>query len=186
MKKTVVIPKVVIEWDPKKEEFVDIYIPEQKLQLVHSLLSVSKWEAKWKKPFMQGGKTHEEMIDYIRCMTINNNVDQRIYQYIPNSILKEILDYIDDPMTATWFSTEAEKELRLGKRTIITNEVIYYWMVELQIPFECEKWHLNRLITLIRVINEKRKDPKKMDKRSLMKRNKALNEARKAKYKTRG
>lgn len=184
MKKTIVIPEVVDEWDANKEVFINI--PQQKIQLAHSLLSVSDWEAKWKKPFLQDGKTEEEIIDYIRCMTINHNVDQRIYRYIPNSILKEIMDYIDDPMTATWFSTESEKDLRVGKRSVITSEVIYYWMVELGIPFECEKWHLNRLITLIRVINEKRKDPKKVDKKSLMRRNKALNEARKAKYRTRG
>lgn len=184
MKKTIVIPEVVDEWDPVKEEFISI--PEQKLQIAHSLLSLSEWESKWKKPFLQEGKTNEELIDYIRCMTINKNVDQRVYQYIPNHVLKEILEYINDPMTATWFSTESEKDLRVGKRTVITSEIIYYWMVELQIPVEFEKWHLNRLITLIRVINEKHKDPKKMDKKSLMSRNKVLNEARKAKYKTRG
>lgn len=183
MKKTIVIPKLEDFWDQNKEEFINI--PEQKLQLVHSLLSVSKWESKWKKPFLQEEKSHEEIIDYIRCMTINQ-VDERIYDHIPNSSLQEIMDYINDPMTATWFSTESEKDLRVGKRAIITSEVIYYWMVELRIPVEFEKWHLNRLITLIRVINEKHKDPKKMDKKSIMSRNRALNEARKAKYRTRG
>lgn len=183
MKKTIVIPEFD-DWDPKIEEFVKI--PKQKLELSHSLISLSNWESKWKKPFLQDGKTREEINDYVRCMTINKNVDQRIYNYIPDSILKEILDYIDDPMTATWFSTEVENELRIGKRAVITSEVIYYWMVELRIPVEFEKWHLNRLITLIRVINEKHKDPKKMDKKTLMNRNKALNAARRAKYKTRG
>lgn len=181
---TIVIPEVEELWDTKKEEFFSI--PEQKLQLEHSLISVSKWESKWKKPFLQEGKNYEETLDYIRCMTINNNVDQRVYQYIPSNVVKQILEYIDDSMTATWFSTEAQNELRVGKRTVITSEIIYYWMVTLQIPFECEKWHLNRLITLIRVINEKNKDPKKMDKKSLMNRNRALNEARRAKYRTRG
>lgn len=181
--KTIVIQEIE-DWDPKKEEFITIQ--EQKLQLEHSLISVSKWESKWKKPFLQNNKTHEETIDYVRCMTINNNVDQRVYQYIPDSVLEEILDYIDDSMTATWFSENSERSLNVGRRNIITSEVIYYWMVTLQIPFECEKWHLNRLITLIRVINEKNKDPKKMDKKSIMNRNRALNAARKAKYNTRG
>lgn len=181
--KTIVIQEID-DWDSNLEEFIKI--PEQKLQLEHSLISLSKWESKWKKPFLQDDKTHEETIDYIRCMTINGNVDQRVYQYIPNSIVKEILDYIDDSMTATWFSQDSERGLNVGRRNIITSEVIYYWMVTLQIPFECEKWHLNRLITLIRVINEKNKDPKKMDKKTLFNRNRALNEARKAKYKTRG
>lgn len=179
-----VVIQEIEHWDEKIEEFINI--PEQKLQLEHSLISVSKWESKWKKPFLQDNKTHEETIDYIRCMTINNNVDHRVYQYIPSNIVSYIMEYIDDSMTATWFSTDSTNDLKVGRRTVITSEIIYYWMVALQIPFECEKWHLNRLITLIRVINEKNKDPKKMDKKSLMSRNKALNEARKAKHKTRG
>lgn len=183
MKKIIIIPEFD-DWDPRKEEFVNI--PEQKLEISHSLISLSKWESKWKKPFLQDGKTREQINDYVRCMTINHNVDQRIYDYIPDSILKEILDYIDDPMTATWFSKESEVGLRVGNRSVITSEIIYYWMVELQIPVEFEKWHLNRLITLIRVINEKHKDPKKMNKKDIMDRNRALNRARKAKHKTKG
>ena len=182
--KTIIIPKMSDHWDSKLEEFVNI--PEQRLQLEHSLLSISKWESKWKKPFLAEKRSSEETIDYIKCMTINNNVDQRVYQYIPNSVIQEILDYIDDSMTATWFSTEGKKDLKVGNRSIITSEVIYYWMVTLQIPFECEKWHLNRLITLIRVINEKNKDPKKMDKKTILSRNKALNKARRRKLGTRG
>lgn len=182
--KTIVIPKIDDIWDSKKEEFITI--PEQKLQLEHSLLSVSKWESKWKKPFLEEKRTPEESLDYIKCMTINKDVDQRVYQYLSLSVIQEIMDYIDDSMTATWFTEDKKKSLKVGKHTIVTSEVIYYWMVTLQIPFECEKWHLNRLITLIRVINEKNKTPEKMNKRDIMRRNKALNEARKEKYKTRG
>lgn len=160
-------------WDEVNECFV--YSKEQVLSLEHSLVSVYKWESKWHKPFLETKLTTEEMVDYIRCMTLTQNVDPNAFYNIDQECIKKINDYIHDPMTATWFS---EKPNNKGSRQIVTAEIIYYWMISLQIPMECQKWHLNKLITLIRVCNEKNSPPKKMSKREIMERNKSLNEAR--------
>lgn len=161
---------------------------EHTLQLEHSLLSLAKWESKWHKPFLsKDPKTYEETIDYIRCMTITQNVPKSAYADLSDENLREIQVYIDDPMTATWFSKQSNKNF---SREIITAEIIYYWMVSLQIPFECEKWHLSRLITLVRVCNEKNAEKngpaKKMGKNELMRRNSALNAARRQRMKSSG
>lgn len=159
-------------------------IKEQKLQLEHSLVSISKWESKWKKPFLtEKPKTREETLDYVRCMTITQNVDPNAYHGLTNENIKVINDYIGDPMTATTFSN---RNRRMGKRSIITSEVIYYWMVYYGIPMECQRWHLNRLMTLIRICNEKEQPGKKMSKRDIMSQNRSLNQARRAKSGSRG
>ena len=159
------------------------YVKEQKLALEHSLVSLSKWESKWKKPFIsKDPKSKEESIDYVRCMTTNKNVNPDVYYNIPDHIFKEIEEYISDPMTATWIRESPQG----GARQIITSELIYYWMVSYQIPFECQKWHLNRLIMLIRVCDEKNKPQKKMSQREILSRNAALNASRRAKLHTRG
>lgn len=180
----VTIPSVE-GFDEKNNEFVGI-IPETTLQLEHSLLSLSKWEAKWKKPFLSANKsesrTLEETLDYIRCMTLNSNVDPNVYKYIPQDVFKQIIEYIEDPMTATTFGKKEES----GPRKIITSEIIYYWMIALNIPFECQKWHLNRLLTLVRVCSEKNTPPKKMSTREIMARNQALNAQRRAHLHSRG
>lgn len=159
------------------------------LKLEHSLVSISKWEAKWKKPFInQENKTREETIDYIKCMTLTQNVDDMVYNFLTNENLKQINDYISDPMTATWFSEETKRGIR-GRNRIVTSELIYYWMIALQIPVEFQKWHLNRLITLIQVCNEEQKQAtngKKIPKREILSRNHAINEARKAALHTKG
>ena len=174
-------------WDEAKQEFV--YTNEQKLILEHSLLSIAKWESRWKKPFLDKfkEKTYEESIDYIRCMTITQNVDPNCYYCITNEIMKQISDYIEDTMTATWFSKEQQR-MRPGRLTheVVTSELIYYWMVALQIPFECEKWHINRLLTLIQICNIKNEPPKKMSAAEITRRNAALNAARLKKYHTKG
>lgn len=165
-------------WNEKEEQF--FIIPEKTIKLEHSLVSLAKWESKWKKPFLDDkkDKTKEELIDYIRCMTLTQNVDPIVYYGLTEDNLVAIKSYIDDPMTATWFSEEKNKKF---ERKIITAEIIYYWMVAAQIPFECEKWHLNRLITLIRVCGEKNKPAKKMSSRDILSRNAKLNAARRAK-----
>lgn len=169
-------------WDEQKEEFV--YTKEKTLQLEHSLVSISKWESKWNKSFLSSKeKTTEEIIDYIRCMTITQNVDPEIYTRLSNRTIQQIYDYINAPMTATVFSDTGRKG---GNRDVITSELIYYWMIALNIPFECQKWHLNRLLTLIRVCEIKNAPPKKMSKRETMSRNAALNAARRKKYNTKG
>lgn len=160
---------------------------EQKLKLEHSLVSLSKWESKWHKPFLSTSKkqrhTYEETIDYIRCMTITQNVNPDIYYALTESNMKEVEDYIANPMTATWFSNKRQSP---PSRKIITSEVIYYWMVEEGIPFECEKWHLNRLMTLIKVCSEERSGGKKMSQKDIYRQNRALNAARRKQHNTRG
>lgn len=166
-------------WDEKNECFITS--KGQVLQLEHSLVSVSKWESKWCKPFLgkDDNRTAEQMLDYIKCMTITQNVDDSIYQKLTQQNINEINEYIDAPMTATWFS-EDKSSKKGGRGEVITNELIYYWMISLQIPFECQRWHLNRLLTLIRVCNIKNAPPKKMSRKDIMNRNAALNAARRA------
>ena len=175
----------VPESEQYNEESNEFYIiKEQTLMLEHSLLSISKWESKWGKPFISNKpKTVQETIDYIRCMTINKNVDSRIYNNISTKTIQDINSYIDSPMTATWFSKEAPSK---PSGESITSELIYYWMVAHGIPFECEKWHLNRLLTLIKVCNLKNQPEKKMSKNAILAQNRALNDARRKKLHTRG
>ena len=153
-----------------------ITVKEQKLSLEHSLISLSKGESKWHKPFLsKDEKTYEETLDYIKCMTITPNVDPAVYTRLTRKQILEINEYISNPMTATFFS-ENQKSGRSGE--LVTNELIYYWMVSAQIPFECERWHLNRLLTLIRVCSVKNQPPKKMSRKALASRNAQLNAAR--------
>ena len=169
-------------WDERKQEFTTT--KEYVLQLEHSLVSISKWESKWNKVFLsKDEKTHEETIDYIKCMTITQNIPDEAYRYLTKSNIDRVIDYISAPMTATWFSKTKPTG---GPREQTTSELIYYWMIALNIPFECQKWHLNRLLTLIRVCNIKNTPPKKMSKRSLMQRNAALNAARRQQHNTTG
>lgn len=157
---------------------------EYVLQLEHSLVSISKWESKWNKVFLsKEEKTYEETIDYIKCMTITQNIPDEAYRCITKSNVDAIDKYISAPMTATWFTKEKPSGVNREKTT---SELIYYWMIALNIPFECQKWHLNRLLTLIRVCNIKNTPPKKMNKRSLMQRNAALNAARRQQLNTTG
>lgn len=159
-------------------------IKAQTLQLEHSLLSLAKWESKWCKPFLsKENKTYEETLDYIKCMTINQNVDPLAYKAITKKQIDEINDYIAAPMTATTFSKE-QGGGRSGE--IVTNELIYFWMINANIPSEYQKWHLNRLLTLIRVCNVKNQPPKKMSKKALMNRNRELNAARRQQLGTSG
>jgi len=156
---------------------------EQELQLEHSLVSLSKWESKWGIPFLtKADKTREQTIDYIRCMTITQNVEDSVYNLITKNITDKIADYIDAPMTATTF----RKENKGTNRETITAEVIYYWMVSFNVPFECQKWHLNRLLTLINVCSIKNQPAKKSKKKDILANQRALNEARKAQYGTKG
>lgn len=170
------------QWDDLNQEFVTS--KEQTLQLEHSLVSLSKWESKWCKPFLTNKpKTREETIDYVRCMTLTQNVKPEVYYNLTQENLEEIHRYIDAPMTATTFS---ETESKKTSREVTTSELIYYWMVTLEIPFECQKWHLNRLITLIRVCNVKNQPPKKQSKRETLRQYAALNAARRAKLNSKG
>lgn len=158
---------------------------EQTLTLEHSLISLSKWESKWHKPFLsRGERTEEETLDYIRCMTITKNVNPIVYNALTLEQIRQIRAYIDDSMTATkfWDSGNGGKA---GRETI-TSEIIYYWMVTLQIPFECEKWHLNRLLILIEVCNRKNSPAKKINKREISQMYSSINAQRRKKFGTRG
>lgn len=176
------VPLVPEMWDEEKEEFIP---PVTKaLQLEHSLISLSKWESKWCQPFLsKREKTSEEILDYIKFMTLTQNVSDDVYNHLTHDNIRDIDRYISAPMTATTF---AEDKSGRNNREIITSELIYYWMITLNVPFECQKWHLNRLLTLIRVCNIKNQPPKKMSKRDIMSRNAALNAARRTQLNSKG
>lgn len=163
-------------YDEIKEEFV--YTKPCTLRLEHSLVSLSKWEANNKKPFLykKEGLTREEQIDYIRCMTITQNVSDDVYYSLSNKQIKEIFQYVDDPRTATWFSVNKEKAS--SNREVLTSEVIYYWMCEYNIDWKAEKWHLSRLLTLIRVCGAKKRSSEKMSNKEIMKQNNEVNKLR--------
>jgi len=185
---TITIPKSRL-WDTKEETFINI--KEQTLSLEHSLVSISKWEAKWHKPFISDDKkTHEQTVDYVKCMTVTQNVDDAVYLGLTKENFEEITAYIENKMTATWFSEPKNTPQVPGKKEIITSELIYYWMIALEIPFECQKWHLNRLLTLIKVCNAKAKaaNGKKssVNKREILANNAELNAARRKKLGTSG
>lgn len=178
----IVVPISPEGWDNEKKEFIEPKV--QVLQLEHSLISLSKWESKWCKPFLTNeDKTIEETLDYIKFMTLTPNVSPDVYSHITRANMKEINDYIEAPMTATTFSDNKNSK---GKREIITAELIYYWMIALNIPFECQKWHLNKLLTLIRVCNIKNAPPKKKSLKETNKDYEALNAARRKKLKSKG
>ena len=173
-------------WNANKNEFV--HTPRVTLRLEHSLVSLSKWESKHKKPYLKEdeSKTQEEILDYIKCMTVTQNVPDEVYALLTKQDMEKINDYIVDPMTATWFnennanSGSGQKTHR--KKEQITSELIYYWMISYRIPMQCEKWHLNRLLTLIRIFsikdNEANGKTNKMSKRDILSQNRALNAAR--------
>ena len=178
---TLLVPESEL-YDERNNEFIQI--KEQTLVLEHSLVSIAKWESKWKKSYLSNNnKTLEETLDYIKCMTITKNVNPLIYKSLNREALEAIQKYINDPMTATYFY---DKEDKPSRPNTITAEVVYYWMISLGIPMECQKWHFNRLIALIRICNIKSNSGKKMSRSEILSRNKALNEERKRKYKTRG
>ena len=177
----IIVPATEL-WDEEKEEYV--YIHGQTLQLEHSLVSLSKWESKWCKAFLsKTEKTNEEILDYIKCMTLTQNVRPEVYNGLTPENIKQINEYIEAPMTATVFSADKNSK---SSREVVTSELVYYWMIALNIPFECQKWHLNRLLTLIRVCNIKNSPPKKRSKRELLSRNAELNAARRKQLNTRG
>lgn len=176
----ITIPSIEL-FDEENQRFM--HSKEVTLQLEHSLVSISKWESIWRKPFLtKEQKSRKETLDYIKCMTITQNIDPNIYRYIQKDVLEEILTYIETPRTATVINETLSKI----NREVITSELIYYWMVTFNIPFECQTWHLDRLLTLIRVINFKNQPKKKGSQRDLMSRNRALNEKRKSELNTTG
>lgn len=168
-------------YDEKKQEFISG--PTKELKMEHSLVSLSKWESIWKKPFLSSeAKTPEETISYVKCMMLTQNVDDSVYNRFTDREIKMINDYIYDSQTATTIKEQQNK----GKKQVITAEIIYYWMISLTIPPEYQKWHLNRLLTLIQVCNIKNQPPKKMSKRDAMRRNSSTNAMNKARFRSKG
>lgn len=155
------------------------------LLLEHSLISISKWEAKYHKPFLSNSNklTNEEFIDYIRFMTLNNNVNDEVYEKLNKQNISDIIEYIDDSQTATTFPDEKNSKI---SREIITSELIYYWMIHLNVPFEYQKWHINRLLILIKICNIKGQPDKKMSQRDIMNQNRQLNALRRARSNSKG
>lgn len=181
---TITVPGCEV-YDEVKNEFRTT--KDQVLNLEHSLVSLSKWESKWHKAFIgDDTKTNEQMIDYVRCMTLTQNVNPIVYNSFTKENWEQIYKYIEDPMTATTIKSVPGETQRVLKREIITSELIYYYMVAYGIPWEAQKWHLNRLVMLIRVCSEKEKKQKKMSKKDVAANYASLNASRKAKLGTRG
>ena len=177
---TITIPSYEL-FNDVTQEFISE--DERVIQLEHSLLSISEWESRWNKPFLSNmEKTSNELIDYVRCMTLTEGVPETAYLYIDNEQYKLINDYIAAPMTATTISEPPGKV----SREIMTSELLYYYMIAANIPFECERWHLNRLLTLIRICSIKSQPEKKRPINEVMKSNAALNAARKKQFNTKG
>lgn len=175
---------------PKNEIFIEetnefIQFDGGELLLEHSLISLRKWESKHHKPYLSTEKTPEEILSYIECMTINRKVDPLIYLFLTTEMLERVSNYISDTMTATWFN---DRRIGAAKSSndIITAEIIYYWMISLHIPTEYEKWHLNQLLTLIKVVSLKNGGEKKLTPQEAALERKRLNDERRKKYNTKG
>lgn len=178
---TIVVPGTEM-YDEIKQEFVregDIT-----LDLEHSLVSLSKWESKYEKPFLgKDSKTTEEVLDYVKCMTLTPNIPPEVFYNLSEGNINDINNYIEAKMTATWFNDTPGAP---PSREVITSELVYYWMITFQIPFECQYWHINRLFTLIRVCNVKQAKPKKMSRAEIAHRNRELNAQRRSQLGTSG
>jgi hypothetical protein len=153
------------------------------LPLEHSLVSLSKWESKWELPFLgSDDKTDEQVLDYVRMMFSGDVFPEQVIPLLKAADFDKINDYINAKMTATWFNERQQPP----SREIVTAELIYYWMISLGVPFECQYWHLNRLLTLIKVCSIKSKPPEKVDRATAMRQRAELNAQRRAAMNSRG
>jgi hypothetical protein len=178
---TIVVPESE-GFDERTSEFVPL--PGFVLELEHSLVSLSKWESEFCKPFLSSvEKSPEEILQYIKAMTLTPEVSPEVYYRFSKENYDQVDAYINAKMTATWFKEESNKK---KNSEIITSELIYYWMLSLNIPFESERWHLNRLFTLVRVCSEKNNPTPSLSKGEMMAQRRALNEQRRAQLNTKG
>jgi len=178
--------KIIVPGDEFFDESAQEFITKGDvvLELEHSLVSLSKWESIYEKPFLtKEEKTSEEILEYIKCMLIGSEIPSEIFSRFSEDNISQINDYIGAKQSATWFN---ERTGQPKNREIVTAEVIYHWMIAFQIPLECQMWHLSRLFTLIRVCNVKNSNPKKMGKSEVASRMRELNAQRKAEIGTRG
>ena len=167
-------------YDERSERFLNV--EPTVVELEHSLFSVSKWESKWETPFISDEpKTTEQTVDYIRQMLVSGELPEPLDQVLLSEHISQVSNYINSKQTATWFN----ERKATNAREIVTSEIIYYWMVTLNIPFECDRWHFNKLMTLIQVCNDKN-NPKKMSRSDAARRQRELNEARRKKFGTSG
>lgn len=180
---TITIPQTEL-FNPETNEFIPTQAVE--IRFCHNLLSLSKWERKWKVHFIANQKlTPEQFLDYIKVMTVNGPFDDIVYQSLTKENLESIADYLADPATATTINNRNQSKRGGGR--VITSELIYAWMAILRIPFQpCEEWNLNRLLTLIQVTSLEQEPPKKMGKAEALAQQRSLNAARKAKMRTHG
>lgn len=177
----IIVPGIEL-FDDERQVFITE--DESVLELEHSLVSLSKWEETWEKPFLgDAKKTPEEILGYVQAMCVTPDVSPEVFRRLTEENVQAINNYVDAKMTATWFSSATGSA---PSREIITSEIIYHWMFALKVPMECQNWHLSKLFTLIKVINEKRNPPKKMTQREIMEQNRRLNAQRRAELKTSG
>lgn len=181
--KKIVVPADQELWDEKNEIFLrPSFKKDVTIRIAHSLISISEWESRWHIPFLDSEKSDEQVIDYVKCMTLNE-VDDDVYNWLTRENITDINQYIADPMTA---SSVIDKNTQKKMPEKVTSELIYYWMIAYNVPVEFEKWHINRLIMLIRICAAKSEPGKKMSKAEIMRQNRAINAARRAKLHTRG
>jgi hypothetical protein len=165
--------QLVEGFDNSTGKFVDLEVYE--LELEHSLVSLSKWEEFFHKPFLSDEKkTPEETLYYIQCMVLDGEIPDEVWGKLTEAHMQQINDYINDPHTGTTFSGGNDKP----SRERISSELIYYWMTALQIDWQAQYWHLNRLMTLIKVANLKNQPQKKMNQREAAQRFADLNRQR--------
>lgn len=180
----IVVPKQQL-FNENTEEFVNV--EETVLEMEHSLKAVRIWEAKWHKPFLDNhDKTKEEIFDYMRIMCLNENVDPMVFRVMSQDNIEQVVSYIQNPMTATWFNNDNRIGASLKSGEIVTAEIIYYWMISMRVPLELENWHLNQLLTLLKVISIKNGGKKKMSKKEAALQRAKLNAERRKKLKTKG
>lgn len=178
--------KLIINQEEHYDELTNEFVKlnGQTIELEHSLLSLSKWESIYQIPFLgPETKTSEQVMTYIKCMVLTPDVDESIFQYFTQEDLDKIDKYINSKESATTFGIMPQQK---GPGEVITSELIYYWMVAFNIPFECETWHINRLFSLVRICNIKNSKPKKMSRHEIAEQNRALNEQRRKQYNTTG
>lgn len=168
---------------PHLNKFIEV--PECTITLEHSLISLARWESKWHIPYLSNKeRTQEQELDYIRCMSVNKLKNDLVIKILSPMDIKTIEDYIDNPMTATTFSKNIKNQR--SKKEIITAEIIYSRMFAHGIPLECQKWHLNRLLTLLRVCDLRNTPPQKMGRKETAQWNAQQNALRRAKLNSRG